>query len=226
MMARYDPVPNQKGDLMSLVHRMVRAALSALAVLMIFYPFSAVSASAPEGVGQPTPNPAKSIPPQTAGNPHVLRRVFTAGVLDLAVVQQPAGQSMYVSDGPDQATQFRLASRYGNVGLLAHDFLAGSYFSQLVVGMKVHLAYSDGQVESYVVSQVLRFEALRPDSTYSSFRDLDNGQTLSASRLFLRVYGGTQHLTFQTCIPNNGDLNWGRLFVIAVPVAESKQDLH
>lgn len=211
---------------MSLVQRMVRAILSALALLVIFHPFSAISASALAGAGQSAPGAPKSFHPQLGRTAHVLQRVFTAGVLDLTVVQQPAGLSMYVSDGPDEATQFKLASRYGNIGLLAHDYLAGGSFSQLVVGMQVRLAYSDGQVESYVVSQVLRYQALRPLSTFSSFRDLDNGQTLSASRLFSRVYGGNQHLTFQTCIANSGNLNWGRLFVIAVPVADSKHTQH
>ena len=205
---------------MSFVQSKVRTMLALLTLLMIAHPYSSVSAS---GLGQPSlaaRGAAKNIQPQPAAKTHLVQRVFTPGVLDLTVVQQPAGQSMYVSAGEAEATQFRLASRYGNIGLLAHDYLAGSAFSQLAVGTIVHLTYTDGEVESYMVSQVLRYEALRPDSTLSAFRDLASGQIVSASRLFSSVYAGRHHLTFPTCITNLGDLNWGRLFVIAVPVTD------
>jgi len=40
---------------------------------------------------------------------------------------------------------------------------------------------------------------------------------LTAEQLFNRVYRGDRHVTFQTCIDANGDISWGRLFVIAIP---------
>jgi hypothetical protein len=38
--------------------------------------------------------------------------------------------------------------------------------------------------------------------------------------MFKRVYFSNRHVTFQTCIEAEGNLSWGRLFVIAVPGRE------
>ena len=35
--------------------------------------------------------------------------------------------------------------------------------------------------------------------------------------MFKRVYAGDRHVTFQTCIQEEGISSWGRLFVVAVP---------
>jgi hypothetical protein len=116
-----------------------------------------------------------------------------------------------------EATQFRMAAQYGTVGLLAHNHLSGRHFSQLQTGQEVRLVYGDGRIETFVVTEVLRYQALQPTSPYSSFRNLDKEETLSAEGMFKRVYFGDGQVTFQTCIEFGGDLSWGRLFVIAVP---------
>jgi len=113
-----------------------------------------------------------------------------------------------------------MASRYGTTGLLAHNYLAGASFFDLKVGDEVRLVYGDGKVEIFVVYEILRYQALQPHSTYSSFRDLDTDKVLSVEQTFKRVFFSDGNVTFQTCIEKDGELSWGRLFVIAIPKAE------
>jgi hypothetical protein len=152
------------------------------------------------------------------GEAQTLRGVYVTKVLALPVVQQPQERPYYVSSHDGEATQFSMAAQYGNTGLLAHNNLSGKFFSQLSIGHQVRLIYGDGRVEYFVVTNILRFQATEPQSVSSSFRNLDRNETLSASEMFNRAYGGERHLVFQTCIEAEGNPSWGRLFVIAVPV--------
>jgi hypothetical protein len=154
------------------------------------------------------------------GEADVLRSVYVPDMFTLPVVQQPADNPYFVSSHDGEATQFSIASQYGNVGLLAHNNLSGKSFSKLSVGQEVELVYGDGRVEDFVIIQVLRFQALQPQSQQSSFIDLDNSETLSANQLFNRVYAGSRHITFQTCIKVHGNASWGRLFIVATPKAQ------
>jgi hypothetical protein len=151
------------------------------------------------------------------GNNNTLRGVYAGGIFAFPVVQQPAGNAGYVSTKAGIVTQFNLASNYGNIGLLAHNTLSGQYFSQLIPGERILLIYGDGRIESYLVINIYRYQAVSPESMNSDFIDLDTQQHLSALDLFRKVYTGSQHVTFQTCIESNGNLSWGRLFVIAIP---------
>lgn len=151
------------------------------------------------------------------GDAEILRGVYVPRVLALPVVQQPVDKPYYVSNRAGEATQFSIASQYGNVGLLAHNTLSGQLFSGLATGQEVRLVYGDGRVEYFVVAQVLQFQALQPDSVTSSFRNLDRNEVLSAGEMFNRAYVGGDRLVFQTCISAEGNASWGRLFVVAVP---------
>ena len=157
------------------------------------------------------------------GQKEVLRGVYVDNVLALPVVQQPAGNAGYVSSIDGEVTQFGMASQYGNVGLLAHNHLSGKSFSSLMIGQEVRMIYGDGHVESYVVKEVLKYQALQPNSPYSSFKNLNGNDTLTAEQMFKRVYFGNRHITFQTCIEANGNLSWGRLFVIAIPKEDNSK---
>ena len=148
---------------------------------------------------------------------NVLRGVYVPEVLALPIIQQPAGSAGYVSNKLGEVTQFSMAAQFGNIGLLAHNHLSGSSFSQLAIGQEVRLVYGNGTVEYYVITQILQFQALDPNSMYSSFRDLTNNETLTAEQLFNKVYRGERHVTFQTCIAGTESLSWGRLFVLATP---------
>jgi len=155
--------------------------------------------------------------PVENGDVNILSGVYVPNVLALPVIQQPSGNAGYVSNKDDQATQFAMASQFGSVGLLAHNYLSGRFFSELTVGQEVRLVYGDGKVEYFVVTEILRYQALEPNSQLSSFRNLDNYEVLSAEQMFKRVYAGERHVTFQTCIAANGTVSWGRLFVVAKP---------
>jgi hypothetical protein len=154
------------------------------------------------------------------GEADVIRGVYVSNTLALPVVQQPDNNPYYVSGHDGEVTQFATASQYGNIGLLAHNNLSGKSFSKLSVGQEVELVYGDGRIEKFVITEVLRFQALQPQSQQSSFLNLDHAETLSANQMFNRVYSGSRHLTFQTCIKANGNMSWGRLFVVATPEAQ------
>lgn len=154
------------------------------------------------------------------GRADLARGVYVPNLFALPIVQQPYGYGSFLSDEPDQVTQFRMASQYGTTGLLAHNYLAGASFFDLEVGDEVRLVYGDGKVEYFVVYEVLQYQALQPNSPYSSFRNLYTGEVLSVEQTFKRVFFSDGNLTFQTCIENDGNLSWGRLFVIAIPKIE------
>src|SRR5215216_6110611 len=155
--------------------------------------------------------------PTQNGEAGLLRGVYVPNVLALPIVQQPTDNPYYVSGHDGEVTQFSTAAQYGNIGLLAHNHLSGKSFSQLSVGQEVDVMYGDGRVERFVVTEVLHFQALQPESQQSFFLNLDTSQTVSANEMFNRVYTGGHHLTFQTCIKANGNMSWGRLFVVATP---------
>jgi hypothetical protein len=158
------------------------------------------------------------------GKADSLRGVYVPNVMALPVVQQPSGNAGYVSSNDGQATQFAMASQFGNVGLLAHNYLSGKSFSQIAVGQEVRLVYGDGRVEYFIVTEILQYQALQPNSPWSSFRRLNDDTTLNAEQMFKRVYTGDRHVTFQTCIQAEGISSWGRLFVVAVPKTDFSAD--
>jgi hypothetical protein len=191
--------------------------LAAVLVPLLFNPVPAFA----DGESQPQPvfpdfgEFSQSV---ADGKEDTLRGVYVPGVLALPVIQQPYGNPGFVSPIDNVATQFGMAAEVGNVGLLAHNHLAGSFFFSLERGQEVRLVYGDGRVEYYIITQVLRYQALNPYSPYSEFRDLETDVTITANELFRQVYRGDRHVTFQTCIESDGNLSWGRLFVIAVPL--------
>lgn len=146
--------------------------------------------------------------------------VYVPNHFALPIVQQPYGSPGFVSSYNDILTQFRMANQYGSVGLLAHNYLAGQEFFDLEVGNEVRLVHGDGKVEYFVVTEILEYQAMQPNSVYSSFRDLETEEVLSVEQMFKRVFFGDRHVTFQTCIEKDGNLSWGRLFIIAIPKSE------
>jgi hypothetical protein len=147
----------------------------------------------------------------------VLRGVYVPDVLAFPVVQQPAEEAGYVSHADGEITQFNMAARFENVGLLAHNHLSGRFFPQLALGQEVRLVYGNGKVEYFVITQIMQYQAFQPTSQQSTFRDLRTDEQLTAEQLFKKVYTGDRHVTFQTCIAGPGSASWGRLFVIAIP---------
>jgi hypothetical protein len=150
--------------------------------------------------------------------PDVLRELQLADRITLPIVRQPHGNNTFVSPLQDYLTEYQTASKFGAVGLLAHNYLAGRYFAQIRPGQEIKLVYSDDRSERFVVTEIHRYQALVPDSPSSDFVDLTNGEHLTASQLFMKVYGNQSgHLILQTCIESAQDPSWGRLFIIAEP---------
>lgn len=158
------------------------------------------------------------------GNAAAVRGVYVSNVMALTVVQQPAGYPGYVSTEASVATQFSIAAEVGNVGLLAHNTHAGSLFSNVKQGDLIVLVYGDGHVESFMAETIQRYQALDPLNPYSSFKNMETQTSFTAEELFNNVYRGDYHLTLQTCIANNGNSSWGRLFIVAIPVENVVND--
>jgi hypothetical protein len=152
------------------------------------------------------------------GSTKTIRGVYVQDVMALRVVQQPANQPAFVSAAQGVITQFGMANSNGVTGLLAHNFAAGKNFSGLAQGDLVNVVYGDGEVKTYQVSQIMRFQALQPKSPNSDFLNLDTNEQLTAAGLFSQVYTGSHHVTFQTCIQQGSEDAWGRLFILASPL--------
>jgi hypothetical protein len=151
-------------------------------------------------------------------NPSQITGIYVQNVMAFPVVQQPSSQAGYVSTQNSIVTQFGLASDYGSIGILAHNYLAGAQFFNIMNGSIISLVYGNGHVEYYKVTIVKQYQALSPNSVYSQFINLAQPDvTLSSTDLFYQTYGLGNVLVLQTCILANNDPSWGRLFIIAEP---------
>lgn len=144
--------------------------------------------------------------------------LFAPNEFAYPVVLQPQNAPAYVSSRPDELTYFALAEKYGSVGLLAHNTLAGKDFYSLNVGDEVGY-YQNGIWQWYRVEKILQFQALTPESPTSDFRDLEHPErVLSASRLFQEIYAQPGKLILQTCLTRGQNNSWGRVFIVATPI--------
>lgn len=151
------------------------------------------------------------------GNSQQITGLFSEDVFALPVLQQPGGHPEYVNTKDNTVTQFSMATSYGSLGFLAHNFLAGRFFSSLSKDGHIDIVYGDGHFQSYTIVEIRSFQATSPSSVQSNFLDLATGDTLTAAQLFYQTYGVEGNLVLQTCISAHGNDSWGRLFVIAVP---------
>ena len=158
------------------------------------------------------------------GDSNALRGVYVQDVMAYPIVQQPYGNTGYVSRTDDTVTQFSLAAQKGVVGLLAHNNLAGDMFDDLKYGDEVVLVYGDGHTERFLVKQIDRYQIVQAGNLNGNYINLETGATESALEIFNRVYAGEYHVTLQTCIENQGNLSWGRLFIVAYPIPDKLQD--
>jgi len=179
------------------------------------------------------------IPVSASGNPVIQSHFLNSGSTDtsekkqgdvlsalylndstaLQIAQQPVGNSNFVTSFPNYVTEYQAATNYGTIGLLAHNYLAGEYFFQISPGQEIELVYSDNHTVRFIVTEIQRYQALSPNSPSSDFINLVNGDYLTASQLFNKVYRDQSgHLVLQTCIYADKNPTWGRLFIIAEPV--------
>ena len=136
----------------------------------------------------------------------------------LRVVNQPSNKPEFVSDISGVVTNFQLASRFGNIGLIAHNYLGGRHFSDLKIGDMVYVMNGFQDKRCYQVTSIHCYQALNPRSSRSNFIDLETREMHSVNEVFKKIYTGEHHLVLQTCIEKGNIKEWGRLFVIAVPV--------
>jgi hypothetical protein len=169
-------------------------------------------------VVQETTELANFIGTMSSGKGSQVMGIFVQDVMAYSVTAQN-GNAAFVSPTPEVVTQFELAAEYGSTAFLAHNYLAGASFFELSQGQIITLVYGDGSTDDFQIQSIRRFQALSPDSTQSSFRDLESDEQFSASNLFYLMYNSDNSVVLQTCIANEGISTWGRLFVIAVPLS-------
>ncbi len=144
--------------------------------------------------------------------------LWVENILALRVIYQPASKPGFVSTEDETATYFLYPwKKAGNYGFLAHNYLAGRYFFNIKIGDVITVVFGDGDYEDFEVTEVKEFQALQPDSPYSDYIDLQTGEQLTVSNVFIEVYMGDFHTTLQTCIANGKETEWGRHFTIAPP---------
>lgn len=160
------------------------------------------------------------------GRSTVIRGVYARDTFALPVVQQPKDNPAYVSSAQDYVTEFSMARRYGTMGMLAHNHLAGASFFALEKGDKISLVYGNGKIETFIVTKIIRYQALSPNSPYTPFLDLETGKTKTVEQVFYEMYSGKGHLTLQTCIAQGDELSWGRLFIVAEPMPPIERGEH
>mgnify|MGYP002349821058 CR=1 FL=1 len=152
-------------------------------------------------------------------HPAKLVGVYVDEVLALRVLQQSSAS--HVSNIKSSVTQFRQANQFGSIGLLAHNYLSGAHFFNIEIGSTIHLVYTDGSSKEYTVSALKQYQALSPNDPYSDFVDLDEpGIRVSSTQVINEMYGQSGSLVLQTCIDKDGNLEWGRHFIIATPADE------
>lgn len=155
------------------------------------------------------------------GEPDQVVGVFVPGVLAQPVVQQRS--SLDVSTDPEAITQFRLAVKYGSIGLLAHNYLIGGKFFEIEIGDLAYVIYGDGHYQIYRVTEFADYQAL----TKTVFREVNSRNSTGQYTLVDRIYGANNdRLVFQTCIEKNGNLSWGRRFILAELVMEMPAPAH
>jgi hypothetical protein len=152
------------------------------------------------------------------GQSGAVRGVYVPGFMALPIVQQPSGDTGFVSVQPGTATQFQLAARYGVIGLLAHNYLSGKDFYRLVEGLQVLVVNGDGSLQNYRITEVIEYQKVTPGSNWSQYINLETGERLTTYQVFSQYYQGEHHLTFQTCLERDGLETWGLRFVVAEPV--------
>jgi hypothetical protein len=199
-----------------MITRIFRALIGFSLLFCLAVPYG--SAGAVEGVT--LPYFSDFVTNVADGQANVVRGVFVPGVLALAVVQQPDADPGSVSIKAGVATQFSEAARNHVIGLLAHNYLAGAAFTSLKVGREVRIIYGDGRVDYFLVNRLAKFQAPQPNDSAGNLIDLSTDIPYSTQDVFTMFYDGDTHVTFQTCIKQDDNSSWGRLFVTAIPVPQ------
>jgi hypothetical protein len=155
--------------------------------------------------------------PQKSASPVGL---FHPVLLQAEIIQQPKNSPGFVSTDPQKLTQFSIANQYGVTALLAHNYLMGQTFFKIQEGDVLTVVFGDKTFQEYRVEEIRRYQALTPTSPYSKFINLadPDKKVITAADLFYEIYTQKGTLVLQTCIEKDGELSWGRIFIIATPI--------
>jgi len=151
----------------------------------------------------------------------VIRGVYAREIFALPVIQQPKDNPGFVANADDVVTEFSMAQRYGTIGMLAHNHKAGQYFPLVKLGDKIDIVYGNGEVETFVVTEIHSYQALAPNNPYTPFIDLETGEQKTVEQVFFGMYTGERHLTLQTCIAQDNEPSWGRTALKLKPTAKT-----
>jgi len=195
--------------------------LTILIAAITAVPVYAVAPSEPEGSNPDIPD-ISTFSDQVENGSAFITGIYSSDHFAYPVVQQPTSNAGYIATEDDIVTQFQMANQFGSIGIIAHNYLAGSEFFDLNIGDEIDVLYGNGDTEVYVIVDLLSYQALSPNSPYSSFVNLASpSTTLSVTQVFYETYGVAGRLILQTCIEASGNDSWGRLFVIALPESEA-----
>jgi hypothetical protein len=161
----------------------------------------------------------KFVQQETDGETGVERGIFVPGILSNPIIQQPNNNWSYVSEDPDNITEFQSAHSNQVTGLLAHNFLIGAKFYDIQIGQYLAIVYGDGSVKRYQVTGIFQFEKLNLSSLTSDFIDLQTKKQVSSTEIFNRFYTGSDKVTLQTCLERGGQPSWGLTFIVAEPTS-------
>jgi len=202
------------------IRSILNVSLLFFILFTMFVPFDSTQALNNGSAVGNLPLPGALLNPLKDDQADSVRGIYIPELLTVLVVQQPSGNPEFISTEENTLTQFDLASKFGSIGLLAHNYLAGARFSQMERGQKFYLIYEDGRMSAFVVTEILRYQALNPNNTSSKFVDVDTNRLLTARDLFAKVYKRQGQVIFQTCIAAGQEPSWGRLFIISEPISQ------
>ena len=153
------------------------------------------------------------------GDSSMVVGVYKRATFALKVIPQPEGNFAYLPDTEELLVQLAQAEElYGNLGLAAHNNLAGKYIAELTPGDIINIIYGDGTIFKYEIINVKSYQAFLPDDLYSDYKDLEDGRVYSSSQLFEKAFGGENQIGLITCISQDDISTWGRIVVVGVPV--------
>lgn len=155
----------------------------------------------------------------TNGNADQVVGSYIPDLLAAEVLQQPEDQPDWISPDAGTLTQYRAASQLGNLGLLASKDSAAALFDQMAAGLPVTIIQGDGSLREYSIAGILTFQAIDPTDPNSDYLIQPVGVHVPYSELLNCIYGGEEHLVFESTIDKPDVPNWGKLFVVAFPVA-------
>ena len=137
----------------------------------------------------------------------------------IKIVPQPNGKYSWVSNDSNSFTEFSVPKKlYDTQYFLAHNTKAGSHLNEIKIGDVIKFRESNaglGEHTERKVKEIRKFKALQPTNLKTPLVDLSTGKQYSVEDITKEMWTNNKQVVFQTCIEKEGDINWGRLFVIA-----------